>query len=349
MRFVEVGAREANRILDDARHRLVSTRAGRLRALLAMATGTMGCLTVGFLAVGCLVAACPPVARAQVAVPTSAREVVSSGPMLPDSMETARGMAMGLGARASAASISGLAYNPAGMSIGRHYHISSAVSYEPQASRFATGGSLVDSYSGPLNMGVNFRYVHGNGNDGHGGYDGRIALGVPLGDHFAIGVSGRYMSFWREGQNDADPYAEHVTFDAAIRLSPLPGLHIAALGYNLIDVGSPLAPLQAGGSVSYTIDGMFTLAFDGLADFTTFQHEDGSVRPEGLFGAAAEYFTGEVPIRAGYIYDSGRDLHYVTAGVGWMNENVGVDIAYRQQVTGDLHTWLLASFRYFVH
>jgi hypothetical protein len=269
--------------------------------------------------------------------------------MLPDTMETARGMAMGLGARASAASTNGLAYNAAGMSIGRHYHISSAVSYEPQASRFTTGGSLVDSHSGPVNMGVNFRYVHGNGDDGHGGYDGRIALGLPLGEHFALGLTGRYMSFWREGQEDADPFAEHITFDASIRATPVPGLHIAALGYNLIDVGSPLAPLQVGGSASYTIDSTFTLAFDGLADLSTFENEDGSLRPEALLGGAAEYFTGEVPIRAGYIYDTGRNIHYFTAGVGWMNQDLGVDIAYRQQVTGDMHTWLLASFRYFVH
>ena len=294
-----------------------------------------------------MVGATPAVA--QVAAPDGAREVGDDSPMLPDTMETARGMAMGLGARASATSLSGLAYNAAGLSISRLYHIGSMVQYDPQAGRFTAGAALIDSYSGPVNAGVDFRYVHGNGRSGHGGYDGRVALGLPLGDHFAIGLTGRYMSFWREGQEGADPYAEHVTFDASVRVTPIPGLHIAALGYNLIDVGSPLAPIQAGGSISYTIDSTFTLAFDGLADFTTFQNEDGSMRPEALIGGSAEYFTGEVPIRAGYIFDSGRGLHYVTAGVGWMNREMGIDIACRQQVTGPLNTWLLASYRYFIH
>jgi len=293
---------------------------------------------------------CAP-AAAQTAVPGSVSE---AGPPRPppfaDSWETARTMAMGLGARASAMGTSAVAVNPAGMGIGRHYHIESNVVYEPTESRFATGGALADSYSGPVNMGVAFRYVHGNGDTGHGGYDGRIALGVPLGDHFGIGVSGRYVSFWREGQDNADPYAEHVSVDAAIRVTPLPGLHIAALGYNLIDVGSPLVPLQVGGSVSYTIDNTFTLAFDGLADLSTFRDAEGNIRPEALFGGAAELFTGEVPIRAGWAFDTGRSVHFVTAGVGWMNDDVGIDIAARQQVTGDeLQTWLLASFRYFVH
>ncbi|MBX3269159.1 MAG: hypothetical protein KF729_02790 [Sandaracinaceae bacterium] len=270
--------------------------------------------------------------------------------MLPETMETARGMAMGLGARASATSTSGLAYNPAGLSIGRHYHVESAFVYEPQNARFSSGGALIDSYSGPVNMGVSFRYVHGNGENGHGGYDGRVALGLPLGDYFAIGATGRYVSFWREGQEGANPYAEHVTFDAAVRVSPLPGFHIAALGYNLVDVGSSLAPLQVGGSISYTIDNVFTLAFDGLADLGTFRDIDGNIRPEALFGGAAELFTGEVPIRAGWMFDTGRDLHYLTAGGGWMNQEVGVDVAVRQQITGPtLDTWLLASFRYFIH
>ena len=290
-------------------------------------------------------------AGAQVLVPGYASEAgAPRGPMLPDTMETARGMAMGLGARASATSTSGLAYNPAGLSIGRLYHVESSIVYEPQTSRFATNAALIDSYSGPINMGVAFRYVHGNGDTGHGGYDGRVALGVPLGEHFAIGATGRYVSFWREGQENADPFAEHITLDGAIRISPLPGFHIAVLGYNLIDVGSTLAPMQVGGSISYTIDSTFTLAFDGLADLGTWTDEDGNIRAEGLFGGAAELFTGEVPIRAGWAFDTGRSVHYVTAGVGWMNDDVGIDIAARQAVTGpDLNTWLLASFRYFIH
>src|SRR5690606_13365204 len=98
-----------------------------------------------------------------------------------------------------------------------------------------------------------------------------------------------------------------------------------------------------------TINNTFTIAVDGLADLSTWENADGSIRPEALVGVGAEYFTGEVPIRAGYIYDSGRDSHFVTAGVGWMNQQLGIDIAWRQQLTDEYHTWLLATFRYFVH
>ena len=45
------------------------------------------------------------------------------------------------------------------MSIARLYHIETAASYDPQPGRFSVGGSLMDSYSGPINMGSSFRYV----------------------------------------------------------------------------------------------------------------------------------------------------------------------------------------------
>ncbi len=305
-------------------------------------------LSLGFTFVLALASPSRP-ASAQMLAPEYPVEVPSTRTPFADSMETPRGLAMGLGARASATSTSGLAYNAAGLSIGRLYHIESGVGYEPQAGRFSVGGSVIDSYSGPVNAGVNFRYVHGNGYEGHGGYDGRIALGVPIGENFAVGATGRYVSFWREGQSDETPFAESVTLDASIRVMPVQGLHIAALGYNLIDVGSPLVPMQVGGSISYTIDNSLTLAFDGLADLSSWHNEDGSIRPEALFGGGAEYFTGEVPIRVGYIFDTGRNSHYVTAGAGWMNREISIELALRQQVTDELHTWLLASFRYLIH
>ncbi len=273
-------------------------------------------------------------------------------PPVADVQETTRGVAMGLGARASAASTSGLAYNAAGMSITRAYHIESVAGYEPGTSRFTIGAALVDSFSSPVAMGVSYRYIMGNGQYGHGGMEGRVALGLPLGDAFAIGVSGRYMSFWREGQPEGDergPFAEGITMDASIRVSPVAGLHIAALGYNLIDHGTSLVPRLVGGSASYTIENMVTLAFDGLADLSTFYAPDGSLRPEALLGGAVEVFLSGVPIRAGYSFDTGRDIHYITAGLGYVTNEWGLDFSYRQQVVGDDDTWLLLGFRYSVH
>lgn len=284
--------------------------------------------------------------------PTQTRAQAAVDPPVADVQETTRGLAMGLGARASAASTSALAYNAAGLTTTRSYHIESIVGYEPGTTRFTVGAAIVDSFSSPVAMGLSYRYIMGNGQYGHGGMEGRLSLALPLGDAFAIGVSGRYMSYWREGQPEGDergPFAEGITMDAAIRVMPVAGLHIAALGYNLIDHGTSLVPRLVGGSASYTIDSMVTLAFDGLADLSTFYNDDGGLRPEAQFGGAVEVFISGVPIRAGYSFDTGRDIHYITAGLGYVTDEWGLDFSYRQQIVGDDDTWLLLGFRYFVH
>jgi hypothetical protein len=291
-------------------------------------------------------------ACASVAIAARSEAQAAVDPPVAEGYETTRGLAMGLGARASAAATSALQYNAAGLPIGRIYHIESVVGYEPGTSRLSFGAAIVDSFSSPIAMGVSFRYIQGNGQYGHGGMEGRLAIAVPVGDALAIGVTGRYMSFWREGQVEGDvrgPFVEGASVDASVRVTPMPGLHIAALGYNLIDHGSPLAPRLVGGSISYTSEGVLTIAFDALADLSTFTDPDGSMRPEALFGGALEVFVSGVPIRAGYSFDTGRDIHYVTAGIGYVTDQFGVELSWRQQVIGDDNTWLLASFRYFVH
>ncbi len=284
----------------------------------------------------------------------SAAEAQGSGPMpVAEDFETTRGMGMGLGVRASAASTAALEYNPANLALARIYHVETFAGYRPQSTRFEFGGALVDSFSSPVAMGVSYRYILGNGRDGHAGMDGRVAVAVPIGDAFSIGVAGRYVSFTREGQRpDGDtrgPYAEGITMDVGLRVTPVAGLHIAAIGQNLIDFGSPLVPRLVGGSLSYTVDNTFTIGVDGLSDLSTFHNVDATLRPEALFGIGAELFTGEVPIRLGYYYDTGRGLHVLSAGLGYVNSSFGIELSYRQQFIGATDSWLLLSFRYFIH
>ncbi len=270
-----------------------------------------------------------------------------------EDFETARGMGMGLGVRSSVASTAALEYNPANLALARIYHIETFAGYRPQSTRFDFGGALVDSFSSPVAMGVSYRYILGNGREGHAGMDGRVALAVPIGDAFSVGVAGRYVTFTREGQrpegDTRGPYAEGVTMDVGLRVTPIAGLHIAAVGQNLIDFGTPLVPRLVGGGISYNVDNTFTIGVDAFSDLSTFRNVDGSLRPEALFGIGAELFTGEVPIRLGYYFDTGRGIHAITAGLGYVNASFGIELSYRQQFVGDDDSWLLLSFRYFIH
>lgn len=266
-----------------------------------------------------------------------------------DGYETARSVGMGLGARANAMSTSALQLNPANLAVIKSYHIETAIGYEPVSNRVYLQSALVDGYSGPIAAGISYRYLFGNGRDGHTGMEGKLGVGVALGSSFALGLAGRYMSYWKVGGGEGNqPRSEGFTMDASFQLMPFKGFYLAGFGQNLIDLGSYLTPRLVGGSASYSFGETLTLAFDGQADLSTFKDEQGNIKPKAMFGGAIEFFTGEVPLRVGYAADLGRNTHTITSGVGYTNKSLSVELSYRQTVVGSSDAWIMLSFRYFV-
>ncbi|MCA9601246.1 MAG: hypothetical protein KC417_04450, partial [Myxococcales bacterium] len=265
-----------------------------------------------------------------------------------ESFETARGLALGTGSRASSVSTSAVAYNAANLPIGSVYHVEAFSGYEPKFGRWVVGAAVADSMTSRLAMGAMFRGIISDGHQGYSGFDGKLAAGYPLSDQIAIGVAGRLMSYEHEGPaygtlKTGDLRAHHFTMDAAIRFTPTPGLNIAALGNNLVDVGSSLVPRLVGGSIAYSTDMGLSFGADALTDTTTFD------KAKVLTGGGVEYLAaGQIPIRAGYRFDSGRETHAITAGIGFVNESMGLDFALQQLVKGGNNSELLFSFRYFV-
>lgn len=260
-----------------------------------------------------------------------------------DTYETARGMGLGTGARASAIGTSAAAYNAANLGQAQLYHIESDLGFTPGGGGWWVGGAVVDSVSSPLAAGMSFRGMFDLGEDDHSGFDGRVSLGYALSDAIGLGLAGRYIKLEPDSQDAGDPGAKGFTLDASVRVTPTDGLHIAALGYNLIDRNSALTPMMVGGSLSFAIKDAFTLGGDGLVDLSTFD------RAAVLAGGGFEYLAGgAVPLRLGYRFDSGRDTHSVTGSLGYVDKSVGLDVALRQHVAGAKDTQLLFTFRYHV-
>ncbi|MEO0324271.1 MAG: hypothetical protein AAF447_15020 [Myxococcota bacterium] len=296
-------------------------------------------------------------ATAQTVVPTSPGTGLAPAGVAPreDTYETARGLGMGMGGRASATGINAVAYNPANLPLAPLYHLEGYTAYFPASGTLSFGSAVADSITNRLAAGISARAIFG-GADGddesqnYRGYDGRLSLGFPLSERIAIGLSGRYMQFRSRARNAAGESVGSTnlrafTLDAAARVTPVEGLHVSAMGYNVIRTDSPLAPLQLGGGVSYTIREMVTLAGDAFADLTTFD------KTRLLFGVGAEVLLGEkVPLRLGYRRDDGRGLDQITAALGYVDRQLGVDLALRQDIGGGgpRRSELLFSFRYHV-
>lgn len=278
--------------------------------------------------------------------------IASADPPPAVQSETGRGLALGSGMRASSISTAALAYNPSALPFGRLYHMEGSVDYSPNNDTLMLGAAIVDSLTSSLAAGLSARAILPQGDAAAEGFDIRLGAGIPLSDAISLGVSGRYLnitapaSLRATGADnvDPDPSERGLTLDVALGIHPAEGVHLSVLGYNLINRHSAYAPVMAGGSVGFNVGESLTLGGDVIADLTTFD------RTTFLVGGGMEYLhDATIPLRAGYMFDSGRELHYVSAGVGYNDQKMGIEVGFQQGVSGTNDTRVLASLRYFVH
>lgn len=264
--------------------------------------------------------------------------------------ESARGIGLGTGLRATSVSTSALAYSPAGLALGRLYHIEGNVDYIPDANGVALGAGVVDSSTSALGAGIGIRGFL-SGANGWGGIDGRLGLAFPFSEAFAVGLAGRYITVSRDlGGGDSESLAKGFTMDASFRVRPAEAFQIDLGAYNFIPQDSALVPVQLGTALGLGLGDSFTVGADFLIDTSTFE------KPQFLTGAGLEFLAGgAVPLRIGYRFDTGRKSHAVTGGIGYTSQYVGLDLSLRQQVaSGDsrdetLDTRVMGAMRYYVH
>ena len=282
-----------------------------------------------------------PRARAQSGVVS---EVANTNPPQEDTLETTRGIGMGTGARAGAVGTSALAYNPANLTLKKLYHVDAIIGYLPGDKTWSLGTAVADSASNSLALGTSFRGVIGNDDRDYKGWDWRTAVGFQVAGPISIGLGMRYAKLKARKDSLGQPKAPSLkafTVDAAIRLTPVEWLHIAGLGYNLIDTKSALAPRMVGGSVAATVVESFELGADVLVDLSTFED------PELIIGGGLEYLAAnQLPLRLGYRRDAGRDQHFITGSVGYVSRTVGAELAIRQEIGNEKDTALVFSIRY---
>jgi len=258
----------------------------------------------------------------------------------PAAFETARGLALGTGNRAAAISTSALAYNAANMPAARLYHIEGEIDYQPNDEVVTLGAAVVDSVTTRLAAGLAFRGTMANSDQGFNGIDFLLGLGFPFAEEVAIGLSGRYVNLW----DDADhQLVKGLTMDTSLRIRPVEALHLAFLAYNVIDRNSQYVPVTIGGSSSVVLGDFLSVGVDCLVDISTYD------TAQYTLGGGLEYVSGgKLPLRVGYVFDSGRETHAVTGGIGYAVHKFSADIALQQQVAGRSDTRLLASVRYHV-
>jgi hypothetical protein len=263
--------------------------------------------------------------------------------------DTARGVALGTGMRASAISTSALAYNPAALVLGKLYHLEGSVDYMPGFNTVALGGAVVDSATSKIGAGISFRGFL-SGDLGVSGMDIHGALALPFSELVSVGLGARYVDLEYEVPLADDDtivvgkeLAQGFTMDASLRIAPMQGLSLQALAINFINMDSVFAPVILGGGAAYTILDMVTLGMDVLFDVSTYESAALTI------GGGAEILISQVvPIRIGYSYDVERDMNILSGGIGYTDRQVGVDFSVQQQLDGPTDTRFIGAVRYYV-
>lgn len=274
-------------------------------------------------------------------------------------LETPRSMGLGGALRALGGGSSAVLLNPAELATSRAYHIEAFGQFTPEASRHVWGGVVMDSITGKLagGTGVFGSFVDENGIKRQG-VDVRLALAYPIADRVFIGLTGRYIRMAQDGvgpfgesrasggglkeDGSRNALLETVTFDAGASVKIVDNLYLAALGTNLTFQGGGIIPSSVGGGIGYG-NKDFSIEADGLADF----HSWGT--PTARVMAGGEYLiANHVPVRLGYRYDQGADMHFLSAGLGYVAKEFSVEASVRRGLAEIAPTSFVIGVAYYL-
>src|SRR5512145_192829 len=271
-------------------------------------------------------------------------------------LETGRGAALSGAEIAKSSSLGALFSNPANMAASRIYHAGATAAIWPEAARQAYGAAVVDSHTSSTGLagGVSGTWFMQDPNGiERTGTDVRFAIAFPFSQKFRLGAGAKYLSLRQNGHGPLGeslassglPKASIVRdfgIDAGATLQPIPGLAFSIVGMNLNIAHSGLLPMMAGGGVGGGNDNC-TLEADVLADFSTWDRT--TLRAMG----SAELLLGDhFPIRAGYRFDEGAKMQWLSAGTGYTDKAMRIELGVRRSVSGPGATAIVFSLVYHV-
>ncbi len=244
--------------------------------------------------------------------------------------------AVGAGEALSAASHGSISrtLNPAGVGLSRAYVIEGTFGFRGSDDARIGSASICDS-TRRVAMCLSYDYV-----TAAPVADGERTLhmvsltsSVPVSPRLLLGLTTRYINYTEYGAlavpTDDSRSSEFAT-DIGMVLRLTNTVNLAAVGHNVLGNDENQFPLAVGGGLAMFVTPNLLIAADGryLIDLE-----------RGRYGGGAEYFFSGAqgqqgyPVRAGYVYDDALDASYVTAGVGYVTQKIGLDVGARRQVS----------------
>jgi len=234
---------------------------------------------------------------------------------------SARSMAMGGAFRALGLGLESAVGNPAAMSLYQRYDVELTGAWNIADNVAWLGAGVMDSSTTRLAVAATYHLMAFGGiGDRTLGHLNTLAMSMPLLDNVFVGIAAHYL--FASGALSANA----VTGDAGIIVRLLDGLTVGISGNNLVDTSHAALAMYGTAEAAYSM-GNLSLALDVRGDYRS------NTSPLVGVNAGGEYIIGQFPVRAGWALDE-RGYQFISAGVGYMFEGGGLDLAYRHEITG---------------
>lgn len=279
---------------------------------------------------------------------------------------SARSLGMGASLR-GAATGSAAPLNPAGVALVKAYALEGSYGYRPDDGETQVTASVADSTS-RVAMALYYSYVTASKDmlldDAAGMRTGTVdrtrhevgaSTAFPISDKFALGVTPKYASYVT---TLADPsttaqttLADQGRFNLDIGgvIALMPRLTLGLVGYNLLAHDTEY-PRAVGGGLAFGLGASALVTLDTVVDLTSTadQHATGDERRVKVSGGAEVVLANLYPVRAGAIWNSYNSDVYITGGLGYQSDRVGLDVAVRQKVEGGSETVGIVALKFFL-
>jgi hypothetical protein len=235
-----------------------------------------------------------------------------------------RASAMGGAHAAIASGNDALTVNPAGLSLGRKYHLEIDGVYDSRFPAQAILASLADSTSGPVASGLLWsRWASGQPSGRGEGWSLGLGYSGPVGQGLYLGGETKFLRF-HTPDGLVQKWAQDLGF-----LSKRGNFSWATVLQNISTDKIPLFPLTAVAAVAWGTDTDWHLAFDYKADLS----DTSNVKSRAAAGV--EVLAGDaMAFRGGATWDPTAKQWWISAGIGLLTEKGGLQLVWRRRVEG---------------
>jgi hypothetical protein len=210
--------------------------------------------------------------------------------------------------------------NPAAIALFQAFQLEFAGGYDFKSKGWYAAGWARDSTQ-ELAGAYSLHYIsndYGSGNVGQWAHS--LALAAKVGDKVAFGIGGRWLI-------QSTPHINAASLNLGMSIQVMPQLTLGFAGYNLIDTRHPELSRSFEVGLGFLV-GPVRLATEVRSDIGR-----GPLHP--IWNSGLEFFLGRsFALRGGWEWREPVQQNFLTAGLGYVVDNAGIDIGWRHGLAG---------------